>query len=636
MRGVGFLLLLVLWPGFGLATGIGDSVRARNWAEADGLAATSPDPVAAKLVRYERMLTPRAARADEIDAFLSEAPDWPQQGVLLRRYGEALVSERDDAVVRGLCRKRPPTGPAALLRCAEVARPGDAEARAAWLAGIGDAAGETAFMKRWGGSVDAGVQWERFERLAWSESAAPGGTLARQAVRLDPGQRAAAEARLALRRDDPAGPALFAALPSPAQSDPGLMLDLARWYRRAHREIEAAGVWQERGRAAEWAAPPDRQLAFWTERNALARQLLRMQQGALAYDVVTMPTAAGAARVDATFLAGWIALRVLSQPEVALPHFQALATGADSAITQGRAHYWLGRALAASGQPAEAEYRLAAAWPTTYYGQIASLALGEGAAGLRQRIANAADPAWDETRALELAGSELGRAATMLASWGEARRARPFLQALEDRASDPGGRAIVARLALGLGLPDAAVAAARRAGRDGVMLPGLGWPEAADPPAVVERAVALGLIRQESSFDVQAGSPAGAQGLMQLMPGTASDVARKLGAAAGPLTDPVINLRLGTAYLAGLLERFGGALPPALAGYNAGPGRAREWIMAFGDPATGAVDPIDWVELIPLNETRDYVQRVVENVMIYRVRAGTELPHPVLRWAAGI
>ncbi len=611
---------------------MGDLLRARDWAAADALAAAAPDPLAPKLVRYERLLTAGAARADEIDAFLAEAPDWPQQSLLLRRYGEALAAERDDRLVRGLCQKRPPAGAAALLRCADAAARAGAsglvEARQAWLAGIGDAADEAAFMRRWGAAVDGPAQWQRFERLAWTGNAAPGGALARQAVRLDPAQRPAGEARLALRRDDANAPALFAVLPASAQSDPGLVLDLARWYRRAHRESDAVAVWQERGMAAESGAPAERQRDFWNERNALARQLLRSSQGAPAYSIVTMPTAAEPARADAEFLAGWIALRVLLQPELALPHFQALATGADSAITQGRAHYWLARTFAASAKPEEAaaEYRLAAAWPTTYYGQLAALALGEGAAGLRERIRGVADPAWDERSALELAGSEFGRAATTLASWGEARLAKPFLDALEDRAGDPGGRAIVARLGIGLGLPDAAVAAARRAGRDGVMLPGIGWPDAADPPGPVERAIALGLIRQESSFDPQAGSPAGAQGLMQLMPGTAADVARKLGAPSGPLTDPAVNLRLGTAYLAGLLDRFG-ALPPALAG------RAREWIAAFGDPATGAIDPIDWVELIPFSETRDYVQRVVENVIIYRVRAGTELVHPVLRWA---
>lgn len=632
------LLLLLLWPGSAGAADMGDLLRAHSWAAADALAAEAADALVPKLVRYERLLTPGAARADEIDGFLAESPDWPQQGLLLRRYGDALVAERDDRVARALCQKRPPQAARALLRCAEAAREsggGLADARQAWIHGIVDAAGEIAFMTRWGAAVDGADQWRRFELMAWSGSAAPGGALARQAVRVDPAQRPIAEARLALRRDDADAPALFAALPASAQSEPGLVLDLARWYRRAHRDAEAAAVWQARGSAAEQAAPPERQREFWNERNALARQLLRGQQGPLAYSVVTLPVAASAQRPDAEFLSGWIALRMLSQPDQALTHFRALAEGSDSAITQGRAHYWIGRALAAAAQPGEAaaEYRLAAAWPTTYYGQLAVLALGDGLTGLQQRLRAVADPAWDEPRALELTGSAFGRAATLLSSWGEARRARPFLQTLEDGAGDPAGRAIVARFALGLGLPDAAVMAARRASRDGVMLPQSGWPEAADPPGPVERAVTLGLIRQESSFDPLAGSPSGAQGLMQLMPGTAADVARKLGAAAAPLTDPTVNLRLGTAYLAGLLDKFG-ALPPALAGYNAGPRRAREWITAFGDPAAGAIDPVDWVELIPFNETRDYVERVVENVVIYRARAGAELAHPVLRWAA--
>ena len=631
------LLSSLLLPSLAGASDMGDLLRARNWAEAETLAATSADPLAPKLVRYERMLAVGAARAAELDAFLTEAPDWPQQGLLQRRYGEALAAERDDRMARGLCQKRPPPGAAALLRCAEVAArmggSGFAEARLAWLAGITDAPGEVAFMRRWGAAVDSAVQWQRFERLAWIEGAAPGGTLARQAVRLDPAQSASAEARLALRRDDATGPALFAALPPSAQSEPGLVLDVARWFRRARREPEAVAIWRDRGVAAENAAAPERQREFWNERHALARQLLRQQQAALAYAVATLPTAAASARPDAEFLAGWIALRVLGQKDEALPHLQALAAGADSAIAQGRAHYWLARALSGAPSEAAAEYRLAAAWPTTYYGQLAALALGEGAAGLRQRLLSVSDPEWDEARALDLASSEHGRAAALLASWGEARRGKPFLQSLEEVAGHPAGRAIVARLAIGLGLPDAAVAAARRAGRGGVMLPGIGWPEAAEPPGTVERAVALGLIRQESSFDPQAGSPAGAQGLMQLMPGTAADMARKTGGPAGPLTDPAINLRLGSAYLAMLLDRFG-ALPPALAGYNAGPGRTREWLAAFGDPASGAVDPVDWVELIPIGETRDYVQRVVENIVIYRGRTGSDAGHPVLRWTA--
>jgi len=222
-------------------------------------------------------------------------------------------------------------------------------------------------------------------------------------------------------------------------------------------------------------------------------------------------------------------------------------------------------------------------------------------------------------------------------AWGEPRRAKAFLLRLAETAAGAADRAMAARMALGLGLPDQAVAIARRAGRDGLMLPEAGWPIAVEPPdGAVEPAVTLGLIRQESSFDAQAGSPAGAQGLMQLMPATAAGVARRLNEAVSlpALTaDAAYNMRLGTAYLQTLLDQFGGALPLALAGYNAGPNRVLDWLAGYGDPQTGAIDMIDWIELIPFNETRNYVQRVIENVVIYAARRGTNAPHPLARSA---
>lgn len=632
-------LLVLLWSPMARAGDVLAAVRTADWVEADRLAASVPDPVARKLVLFYRLLTPGAARSAEIAQFMADSPDWPSQGLLSQRLAEALAADRDDLAVLTICKRRPADAAPSLLRCAEAAertaREPDADARRAWLVGITDAAAETAFMRRWGRVLTLDDQRRRFERLAWTERPNPGGTLARQAVRLDPPHRPGAEARLALRRDDPAGPSLFAHLSPAAQAEPGLVLDLARWFRRANRDIEAAQVWTGRGAAAEQAAPPERQALFWEERNIVARRLLRAQQDQLAYDVAALPTPAKEARLDAEFLAGWIALRRLERPEQAELHFRSLASLSPSAITQGRALYWLGRGLAASGQgeAAEQAYRSAAGWPTTFYGQLAILALGTGEAGLVQRL-RTANPGWTEDRALELVGSELVRAATLLTAWGDRRKAKPFLHALEDRAQDPAGRAIAARLAADLGLPDQAVAAARRAGRDGIALPGSGWPEAAEPPpGRVERAVALGVIRQESSFDPEAGSPVGARGLMQLMPATAAQVARELNEPMTALTDAGFNMRLGTVYLAGLLDRFG-ALPPALAAYNAGPNRVREWLAANGDPAAGKVDPIDWIELIPFNETRNYVQRVVENVVIYRARHGAEGPHPVLRWGA--
>jgi soluble lytic murein transglycosylase len=449
--------------------------------------------------------------------------------------------------------------------------------------------------------------------------------------------RGEAEVRLALRRDDPEAPALFHALPGPLQADPGLVIELARWYRRAGLDRDAAAVWTGPGVAAEAAAPAERRQAFWDERNLVARRLLRGTDPALAYAVVAAPAASAEGAIDQAFLAGWIALRRLDDPATAIKHFTVLAGLSGSAITQGRAHYWLGRALLAAGQAdqARAEFDAAAAWPTTYYGQLAALARGDGAAAVMAHVAAAQDPHWTDQRATAFLAQDTARAAVLLAAWGEAWRAKPFLARLDDLAKDPAERAMAARLAVGLGLPDEAVAIARRAGRDGVMLPGAGWPAPVSPPIAstgsdVEQAVVLGLIRQESSFDAQALSPAGARGLMQLMPATAAAVARKIGVAIDPaaLTEAGYNMRLGTSYLGGLLARFNQSLPLAIAGYNAGPSRVQDWLAAM-DPAGGADGMIDWIELIPFNETRNYVQRVIENIEVYRAQLGVVAAHPV-------
>jgi len=213
----------------------------------------------------------------------------------------------------------------------------------------------------------------------------------------------------------------------------------------------------------------------------------------------------------------------------------------------------------------------------------------------------------------------------LLVSWGEPRRAAQFLLRAEDVAPSPAERAAVAHLAIALDQPDTAVFVARRMGRDGLMLPDEGWPLAAEPPeAKLDPAISLGIIRQESSFDAGALSPAGARGLMQLMPATAQAVARQLNESTPApmlMSDPAGNMRLGAAYLRSMLDQFAGVLPLAVAAYNAGPHRVSEWLHDNGDPrAAGGPDMVDWIELIPFSETRNYVQRVLENITVYRAK----------------
>lgn len=617
------------------------AIQADQWALADALAAAAPDPLARKLVQYYRLLSPGWARAAEIAAFMAENPDWPQQGVLSRRLQEALALDKDDRAVLEICQRRPPSAIPSLLRCAEAAEASvggaagaEGQARQAWVAGINDPVGEATFTRRWGTSVTGEDQWRRFDRLAWTETPAANGPAGRQITRLPAGMRAGAEVRLALRRDIPMAGAMFQALPDAARAaDPGLVLEMARWYRRAGQDRDAATVWTTLGARAEAGSAAERQQAFWDERNLLARRLLRLDESALAYAVAALPAASPEGAIDQVFLSGWIALRRLGRPGEAQAAFGRLQGLSRAAITQARAHYWAGRAEEALGnrEAARGEYAAAAAWPTTYYGQLGALAAGDDAAALGARVARAEDPGWDAGRAEAFLTRDAARAAVLLATWGDARRARPFLARLDELAGDGTERAMAARLALGLGLPDQAVAIARRAGRDGVMLPGAGWPAAVSPAPGngVERAVVLGLIRQESSFDVGATSPVGARGLMQLMPATAAAVARKLGVAAdmGALTvDAGYNMRLGTRYFADLLVRFGQAIPLAVAGYNAGPGRVTDW-MGVSDASMP--DMIDWIEMIPFSETRNYVQRVIENIVVYRAQAGVVMPHPV-------
>ncbi len=585
------------------------AIKADRWTEAEAAAAAVADPVAVKLVRYYRMLAQGGATTSELAAFIAASPDWPNQAGLERRRQDALIAEPDLAVVAAQCTANVPAQPLALLRCAE-ATSGDTAAgfaRKAWIAGVPN---ETEFLARWAPALTPDDEWARYQRLVWRDAAGA----ARQRPRLDAKRRAWAE------------------LANPAQT-----LARARDLRRTEAWGAAAALWLSDGPGAQEAAP-DHLTEFWAERSLLIRGLLKIGDDANAYAVAAAHgQTAAEQRTDAEFLAGFIALRRLKQPAKAQAHFQALAESSRAAITQGRAHYWLGRTAEALGQDPRPDYQQAARWTTTFYGQLAAVALGDDAARLNARINGLRDPEWNRDTALAFTGHEVVRAATWLVAWGDPARARPFLLRMDELAPNAAERALTAELALKVGLPDMAVFVARRLGRDGIPLPRAGWPQPFEPPPVLDRAASLGIMRQESSFDVAAVSSSGARGLMQLMPPTAMTVAKGLGvpAAVPSLTvDAAHNMRLGTAYLKEVLDRFDGALPLAAAAYNAGPHRVDQWLGDYGDPrGGGTVHMVDWLELIPFAETRNYVQRVMENVAIYRARAGSSTPTFLPQWA---
>jgi soluble lytic murein transglycosylase len=627
---------LLFWSAPATAQDPMGAVRANRWAEAEAATTGYADPVARKLVTYYRLQAPNAASAAEIAAFMAENPDWPSQTLLERRRQEALASEPDGPFLREQCLPALTQIPA-LTHCAEfLARTGDragaaALAGKAWISGLTEAKAEKEFLARWSPVLSADDQWARFKALPASDAQAG----IRQAARLDAARRPLAMAILALRHDEKNADALRAALPAAQRDDPLLFLEQARALRRAGADAEALALWQAQGAAAE-AALADRGEDFWSERHLLARRRLRDGDDAGAYALASVHgKLAVETLVNAEFFAGFVALQGLHDPARAIRHFRTLAAASPSALTQSRAQYWLGRAEAVAGRDPKPAYERYAAWPLTFYGQLAALALGEGEAGLAERIAALRDPGWNHEQVLNFAGREVVRAAALLIAWGETRRAITFLFRMDEIAPETADRALAARLVTALGMPELAVTIARRMGRDGMMLPEAGWPIPVTPPVgAISPPVTLALIRQESNFDIAALSPVGARGLMQLMPATAQTVARRIGERTSPAAltgDPAQNMRLGTAYLQGMLEQFG-ALPLAFAAYNAGPSRVQEWLAANGDPRATGIEMVDWIELIPFNETRNYVQRVLENVVVYRVRSGESPPTLLAEW----
>jgi soluble lytic murein transglycosylase len=618
------------------------ALQAGRFGEAQALAQQA-DPLLQKMITWQR-LTQRggAATAAEIVGFMESSPDWPSQDALQRRAEELFLNDPDDALALRFFGPRPARTidgairhVRALLNANRRAE-AQAAARRAWAADTaGDPVDEPQFLALAGNLLTADDHWRRFDRLSFARDFEG----ARRVLPfLANDRRASGELRLAYAADGAASDAN----PQLAARDAGATLERARMLRRRDADIEAAAAWAA-GAAAQQGIDPAAQRAIWTERQILARKLLRLGDARTAYQVAAQhgQAVAGEPRQEAEFLAGFIALRMLNDARLAQPHFNRMAEGSRSAITQARALYWQGRTAEAMGDAAtaRARYTAAAAFPVTFYGQMGMLALGEDGAQISARIRATPVPRPSEAEARAFLGRELPRLVMALSEIGEARRARPFLLRLEEVASSQADRLLVARLATATGRLDNAVWVARRGGVSGAMLIEDGWPVPyIAPESGVEPAIVYAITRQESNFEPEAVSSANARGLMQLLPATAQGVARRLGIPHNVnwlISDPQHNMRLGAAYIEQRLGDLGGVMPFAFAAYNAGIGRVNEWLQTYGDPRTGRPQMLDWMELIPFGETRNYVQRVIENVAVYRARDPrfANRPHPMSQWA---
>jgi soluble lytic murein transglycosylase len=429
---------------------------------------------------------------------------------------------------------------------------------------------------------------------------------------LGPEARALLRARLAFATDPESAEAALSAVPESLRRDPGLTYQRIKFYREQERDEDAVTLLDKD------TAEPHPAL-WWSERNILARRALDRKDYETAYRLARDRHQTEAAQIaDADFLAGWIALRFLNQPSVAAEHFAFMHEHVSSPASKARAAYWRARAAEALGEPDEEWLGRAARYETNFYGQLA-------AEKLHRAISLPPEPKPTAEDQAEFSRSDLVRAARLLhANTSGPGRAELFLARLGEIEKTPGGQALTARLAREVNAIPLSVTLAKRAAQNNIATLNEGYPVltsmhvAAPEPALVHA-----IIRQESLFNVSAVSPAGAIGLMQLMPATANSEARKLNIkhTTSLLSEsPAHNVTLGAAYLDDMINNFNGSYVLAIASYNAGPGHVRNWLADNGDPRGSDIDPIDWIELIPIPETRNYVQRVLENTEIYRSR----------------
>jgi soluble lytic murein transglycosylase len=547
--------------------------------------------------------------------FLRESPDWPEPEVLRRQAEDRIGPETPSSEVFRYFTAFPPltsTGHMRRMEAAQAASPNDLKkfASESWRNATFRNADENEFLNRYGHLLSGEDQIARFDRLMAEGKA----QVARELLaKLPPDYQPLANARLAMATRAADAPAVLRGVSAAKLEQPAIKLERTQWLRRTGNLDEARAL---------LAKPVAHQNdAWWNERNQVARDLLAAGKPAEAYAVVVQHgLTRGVSFAEAEFLAGWIALRHLKKTGEAQKHFQTLHDGVTTDISKSRAAYWLGRTHEAAGRAKEAKdwYGRASGFGQTFYGQLAARKLPGTAARLPS------DPAATDADRQTLGGRELVTMARYLGQAGDYERTRPFLLRLARMVTAPGETALLGQLAVELKRPDVALTVARRGAESGVVLFDAAFPVVdLGSTGAIERALALALTRQESSFNAAAVSSSGALGLMQLLPGTARDVAGKLGVPfiQDKLTrDPAYNVQLGSQYLTEMLGRFGGSYEIALAAYNAGPNRVARWLESMGDPRSGKIDMVDWIEMIPFRETRNYVQRIMEGVVVYRDR----------------
>lgn len=601
-----------------LAQGLAAAKRG-DVASAKAAISSLSDPIARKIVTWAMVdVSSTTLSFYDLDAARRDLDGFPR-GARRQQAAEKLLEtsgKSPQQIVDWFAGQEPASAPGAMALASayrSLGREPDAASliRRWWRDKPFEADVQRTMLTRFGDALTPDDHVRRADVLLYGAQ----GPAARDVVALLPAEKQpAALARISLRGNIDTS---FASLTPDEQASPGVAMERASFLRRKGQDgaaVSALSTLPSDGVVGDGA---DR---VWDERYRLTLSSIRAGDWRAAYRAAANTgLSSGADATEAEFYAGWIALNRLNDPVAAARHFAAIERIGSSPITRARAFYWLGRAAEARGDRAAAEtyFSRGAEHVTTFYGQLAAEKLG-------LKLVLPADPVPTAAERAAFEGRDVVQAMRMLADQGQKDLFRVFALHIDDIVPSRTDAALLIDAIRGYGDQDTSMKAARGAAQRGLILADRAYP-VRSPPEVAgapEPALVLGITRQESGFDPAVRSGADARGMMQLLPSTASIVARRMGVSysASMLYEPDYNMRLGSSYLGQIVNQFSGSYIMAAAGYNAGPGRPAAWVNMCGDPRTSSTDPLDFIECIPFSETRNYVMRVMENMQVYRAK----------------
>jgi soluble lytic murein transglycosylase len=615
-----------------------DYADRKQWDTARQVAAQITNQAARDVVLWRAFTTKdNGAAFGDLDRFLAGHREWPNQRALQARTEEAMPADsmQPDQVIAWFQGRDPVSGEGmiklgdAYLRRSQEAN-GKAWIKKGWINGNFSVERMSYIASRYGSHLTSDDHKARTSRLVWGGEYGQANAMTNW---IGADVSALVSARIKLRQSARDADAAYRRVPSNLTGDPGLLFDRARWLRKRDRDDEARPLLI--AASANLNEQPPVVEEWWTERNYQTREALDAGNVQQAYQLAAghdMRKDAGVPYAEAEFLAGWISLQYLRKPDPAYDHFLRLREGVTAPISVARAHYWAGRAAEKAGRTAESQtqYKLAANFPMTYYGQLAASVVNPR--GNLDLPFTRSTPSATKQAFMD---ASMMQAMQALADVGAEGLLRTFALAAAETYTDRDQFVLLTNFLRALNQPALALRVAKRGLQKNVAVYDIAYPTMSVPAyrgngTPPETALVLGLTRQESEFDPEAMSSVGARGLMQLMPATAKLTARQHGLQYGDKSDlltPSVNMQLGMAHVSDLLSDLGGSYILSIASYNAGQGRINQWISTYGDPRSTNADAIDWIERIPFSETRNYVQRVIENTQIYRnVLAGRDVP----------